>query len=393
MPRRYYSSTAARTTLSSGINSSVTSITVASTSGFPASFPYTLIIDQDLVTEEIVTVTAASGTTLTVTRGVDGTSAVSHSASAPVNHGVSARDFDEPNDHVNDSTNDVHTQYVRKSLVQNTGLQFADGSASAPSVSNVGDTDTGLFFPADNAVGVTTAGAERVRVDASGNVGIGTSTPAGLLHVDGGVGFLQRYANSGAAILRRANGTAGSPSAVSNADTVAVIVARAFDGSGTYRDVGQISFLASENTTPTASGGVFTVNTTSTGSTTGIERLRIDSTGRIQIPAGGILEAPLTQNARTDSYTLVLADAGKLIEMGKATAQTLTIPLNSSVAFPTGTKIDVIQTGAGETTIAGTGGVTVNSEGSKLKINAQWQAVTLIKRATDTWVLIGAIKA
>lgn len=101
MPRRYYSSTAARTTLSSGINSSATSITVASTSGFPGSFPYTLIIDQDLVTEEIVTVTAASGTTLTVTRGEDGTAAVAHSASAPVNHGVSARDFDEANAFVN----------------------------------------------------------------------------------------------------------------------------------------------------------------------------------------------------------------------------------------------------------------------------------------------------
>jgi hypothetical protein len=121
MPRRYYSSTAARTTLSSGINSSVTSITVASTSGFPASFPYTLIIDQDLVTEEIVTVTAASGTTLTVTRGVDGTSGVSHSASAPVNHGVSARDFDEPNAHVNDTSTDVHGQYVLKALVDAKG--------------------------------------------------------------------------------------------------------------------------------------------------------------------------------------------------------------------------------------------------------------------------------
>ena len=133
MPRRYYSSTAARTTLSSGINSSVTSITVASTSGFPASFPYTLIIDQDLVTEEIVTVTAASGTTLTVTRGVDGTSAVSHSASAPVNHGVSARDFDEPNAHVNDTSTDVHPQYVRNSLIgANNGVASLDSSGQVP---------------------------------------------------------------------------------------------------------------------------------------------------------------------------------------------------------------------------------------------------------------------
>ena len=100
----------------------------------------------------------------------------------------------------------------------------------------------------------------------------------------------------------------------------------------------------------------------------------------------------LTRSVQTGSYTLVLADAGDLVEMGSGSAQTLTIPTNSSVAFPIGTKIDVLQTGAGETTIAGAG-VTINSEGSKLKINAQWQAVTLVKRDTNTWVVIGALKA
>ena len=115
MPRRYYSSIAARTTLSGAINSSVTSIGVASTSGFPASTPFTLIIDQDSLTEEVVTCTGVSGTTLTVTRGVDGTTAVAHAAGASVNHGVSARDFDEPNSHVNDTTTDVHPQYLLKS--------------------------------------------------------------------------------------------------------------------------------------------------------------------------------------------------------------------------------------------------------------------------------------
>lgn len=112
-----------------------------------------------------------------------------------------------------------------------------------------------------------------------------------------------------------------------------------------------------------------------------------------QVPTLEATKVPTqVQNARTDSYTLVLSDAGKLIEMGKATAQTLTIPTNASVAFPIGTKIDVVQTGAGETTIAGAG-VTINSEGSKLKLNAQWAAATLIKRATDTWVVIGSLKA
>ena len=101
MARRYYSSIAARTTLASGVDSSTTTFSVVAVSGWPSSFPYTLIIDQDTVNEEVVEVTARTGTTLTVTRGVDGTSGVSHSAGAAVNHGVSARDFDEPNAFLN----------------------------------------------------------------------------------------------------------------------------------------------------------------------------------------------------------------------------------------------------------------------------------------------------
>lgn len=104
MPRRYYSSTAARTTLSTGIDASQTTVGVVAVSGWPASYPYTLIIDQDTVNEEIVEVTNRSGTTLTVTRGVDGTTGKSHDAGAAVNHGVSARDFDEPNAFLNAGT-------------------------------------------------------------------------------------------------------------------------------------------------------------------------------------------------------------------------------------------------------------------------------------------------
>lgn len=101
MARRYYSSTAARTTLASGVDNSTTTFSVTAVSGWPSSFPYTLVIDQDTVNEEIVEVSARSGTTLTVTRGVDGTTAVAHSAGAAVQHGVSARDFDEPNAFIN----------------------------------------------------------------------------------------------------------------------------------------------------------------------------------------------------------------------------------------------------------------------------------------------------
>jgi hypothetical protein len=104
MARRYYSSVAQRTSLTADITNSQTTIVVNAVTGFPASFPYTLILDQDTINEEVIEVASRSGTTLTVTRGVDGTSAVAHSAGAVVNHGVSARDFEEPNAFLNAGT-------------------------------------------------------------------------------------------------------------------------------------------------------------------------------------------------------------------------------------------------------------------------------------------------
>jgi hypothetical protein len=97
-------------------------------------------------------------------------------------------------------------------------------------------------------------------------------------------------------------------------------------------------------------------------------------------------------NAQVASYTLVLADKDKIVEMSNASANTLTVPLNATVAYPVGTQINIIQTGAGQTTVAATGGVTINSTPG-LKIRAQWSSATLIKRATNTWVLVGDLSA
>lgn len=89
------------------------------------------------------------------------------------------------------------------------------------------------------------------------------------------------------------------------------------------------------------------------------------------------------------SYSLVLSDAGGLVELNNASPITLVIPLNSTQAFPTGTKIDILQTGAGQVTASYVSGVTLNSSGGKNKLTGQWSAATLIKRGTDTWVVIG----
>lgn len=102
----------------------------------------------------------------------------------------------------------------------------------------------------------------------------------------------------------------------------------------------------------------------------------------------------LTLNAQTGTtYTFVLTDnRNKLVTASNASAQTYTIPLNSSVAFPTGSMINIIQIGAGQVTIQGAGGVTVASNGatsSAPKLRVQYSAATLIKVGTDSWYVIG----
>jgi len=103
------------------------------------------------------------------------------------------------------------------------------------------------------------------------------------------------------------------------------------------------------------------------------------------------LAEPLT-NPQAASYTLVLADRNKIVEMGVGSANTLTVPPDSSVVFPTGTHITVIQTGAGQCTVTQGAGVTINATPGR-KLRAQWSGATLIKRAADTWVLIGDLSA
>jgi hypothetical protein len=104
---RNYSSTAVQTELVGSLTAVATSATVAADSGFPAT-PFTLVIDPDTVNEEIITVTARSGTNLsTIVRGQDGTAAVSHGAEAVVKHMVTARDLQEAQNHI-EATSDIH---------------------------------------------------------------------------------------------------------------------------------------------------------------------------------------------------------------------------------------------------------------------------------------------
>lgn len=110
-------------------------------------------------------------------------------------------------------------------------------------------------------------------------------------------------------------------------------------------------------------------------------------------PASGSGTATaITQSQQSGTaYTLVLADAGTLVEFTNAAGNTLTIPPNSSVAFPTGTFISLRQYGTGQVTVTPGAAVTLRSRGAAYKTGGQYAEATLTKRGSDEWVLTGDV--
>jgi hypothetical protein len=117
-------------------------------------------------------------------------------------------------------------------------------------------------------------------------------------------------------------------------------------------------------------------------------------TARAVTPAGAAAHyspiARVTNDDTTTALTGALTDAGNVVFMNNASANVFTIPANATVAFAVDTQIDIVMEGAGVTTITADTGVTLNgvSAGSGA-ISAQYSAVTIIKRATDTWIMFG----
>ena len=107
MPSRYYSAIAQDTTINGSITNSQTSVVVNAVVGFPSNFPYILALDYSAASEELVKVTAAGGVTLTVERGYNGTTPVTHATGATVRHVITAQDLTDAQTHY-DATSGVH---------------------------------------------------------------------------------------------------------------------------------------------------------------------------------------------------------------------------------------------------------------------------------------------
>lgn len=94
------------------------------------------------------------------------------------------------------------------------------------------------------------------------------------------------------------------------------------------------------------------------------------------------------------AYTLAATDVDKIVEMNNASANTVTVPQDSALTSPihVGATIEIVQTGAGLTTVAAGSGATVNGRPG-LKSGGQWARMRLTKRAANTWLLDGDISA
>jgi hypothetical protein len=111
------------------------------------------------------------------------------------------------------------------------------------------------------------------------------------------------------------------------------------------------------------------------------------------VPSRTYIYGTANSNGKSASYTLsLLAERDSMIEFDSASAMTLTIPADSTVNYPIGTTIDILQTNTGQVTVAAAGGVTANATPG-LKLRTRWSSATLMKRAANTWVVYGDLTA
>jgi hypothetical protein len=219
MASRYYSAVAQDTTITSGITSSSTSVTVGATTGYPSSYPFVLALDYNTAAEELVTVTNASGLTLTITRGYNGTAAAAHNTGAVVRHVITAQDLTDAQNHYSlalsagaHGVTGALATFLGTSTSANLASLVTDETGSGSLVFGTSPTISGPVFTGTITVGGVTG--------SSGQLLSSTGTGVAWTSVVGTTGATGPSGATGAIGSTGATGPSASLNLVLNAQTV-----------------------------------------------------------------------------------------------------------------------------------------------------------------------------
>jgi hypothetical protein len=195
----------------------------------------------------------------------------------------------------------------------------AAGTAVNPGITFAGDSNTGIFNAGSDGLGFSTGGAERLRVDPAGNVGIGTPSPVALLHLVGQANFFvydQYGSPTGANIkLRAAGGTPGAPSSTVSGNSLGQFSFYGY-GSGSFnpQPAARIAAISPENHSGATAAAMLSFQTRSSGlapSNPPAERMLIDSNGNVGIGTS-VMEGVLNVFAMGSGPTTVGHFAGNV---------------------------------------------------------------------------------
>lgn len=326
-PARYYSSTAVETSLQSAIpaqssGQSNTSFIVVSISGFPTNFPYTLIVDPDTSKEEVLTVTSGSSTTLTVTRGGDGTAAVAHSAGAVVRHGVSGRDFREAENHIAargfdidqailDAANQTHVHGIT------TGEGVVVGTAKTQTLTNKtysAGTFTGSFT-ASSATFVSPTISGSPVITGLSSAGMSSSSAAPKSYVDA-ILVLQEASAASAAISATSAATSATSaatsasSALTSANSAATSASSAATSASSALTSANSAATSATSAATSASSAAVSAASAAAAATTSIQTSLIDAKGDLIVGSANDVAARL--GVGTDGFILTAASTTTL---------------------------------------------------------------------------------